>query len=210
MLAEVLLTPPPKPKETTMRFPCGAMAMALILAQPAAAQVKVAGPPAQTVDQSWEGATVQKVRIVVQTGSDDLRDGSSFGIFLQLRDGRRLLKERLNCHRQGGDSKWRCRGMGNNVQRSFEWVLVDSLPKVRDIQSVGVGYWSGGGNAFDSPDNWNMQRLQVQVTARKGNGQFETRVLYSCTKNPLYRFKDSGEWESPQLDPGTPNAGACR
>ncbi len=183
-----------------MRFPWGAMAMALILAPPTSAQVKVAGPPAQTVDQSWEGATVRQVRIVVQTGSDDLRGNSWFGIYLQLRDGRRLTKNELNC-RPKANGKLLCLGIGNDVQNSYEWALADPLPKVHDIQRVGVRFQTGRHSGFDTPDNWNMQRLEIQVTARMANGQLETRVLYSGRNNPLHRFKNSGEWESPPLRP---------
>lgn len=152
---------------------------------------------ADAATSSWSDAIVQQVRFVFRTGSDDLRGGSYLTPFFVLRDGRRLEQHRINClHNQNG--VFCRRNFAEGTEHAFTWGGWNG-PAVGDLVRMGIQFQSGRPSAFDTPDNWNLRALEVQVTGRMPDGSVDTRVLYSGAGTPLHRFRGSSQWETADL-----------
>lgn len=194
----------------------------IIAAAPLAAQSKSSPRPTPTPKEKLkeeapplpQGA-ISRLRIIATTGGDDLRENSKLFAFLIARDGRRLTSHALNCGRvwrSRGRDVPRCAGIPNNTRRTFEWDLEPGqviLPA--DVHRFGLMFQSGSRGPFDTGDNWDLQRLEVEYVTVPGSGPItKGGKTTSAGIRPLllvpskvYRFKSNEEWESEplRLDP---------
>jgi len=141
------------------------------------------------------------LRISVFTGDDDLRKGSQLRAFLVVRGGGTLESPPLNClfpsckiypDDEGAE------GFANGTTKTFEWA-VSVLPS--EVYRFGLLFTSGKTNDFETPDNWNLNKVIVEYVVPLGSDQSPagTFLMYTGSGKPLYRFKDRDEWRTDPL-----------
>ena len=156
---------------------------------------------------------ITKLRIIVVTGSDDLRSNSELRAFLIARDGRRFESQPLNCEK--GDLS-RCEGMSDGTRRTFEWNLLTEGGEVTqnpeqqvkssimifpaDVRRFGLAFQTHI-SVLQSADNWNLDKLEVEYVVNVGGkaSPAGTFSMYKGSGSPLYRFKTHEEWETEPL-----------
>jgi hypothetical protein len=170
------------------------------------------GPGATTAPPTY---AIQNMRITLVTGNDDLRNKSRVSAFIITRDGRRIQSPPLNCRtvkRNLTGPGWSgagCAGIPNNTRRIFEWKF-DNVEYVRptDVHRFGLSFEGGASNPFETGDNWNLDRLEVEYFAfalgdkarSTGVGRLQpTQLLRPAAGKPMYRFKTREEWQSDPL-----------
>jgi hypothetical protein len=155
------------------------------------------------VPGTHDGA-ITKIRISIQTGEDDLRTNSKFRAFLRTRDDRRIESDPLNCRRVV-ERETVCIGIPGGTRRTYEWELRTVVVPVypQDIYTFGLTFETGSTGPFDSGDNWNVDRLEVDYIVTKGSVEKHspagTFSLYRNSGSPLYRFKTRDQWETDPL-----------
>ncbi len=163
--------------------------------------------------------TIIRLRITLQTGSDDLRPHSTVSAFLETDSGR-IESGALNC--EDPYDRRVCMGFPNNSRRSFTWELVSvaksggrasqagslSSGKISpsDVRYFGLSF-EGRPTGLLTGDNWDLNEVVVEydVPAR-GHGQkgeaasFETFTMFRQQGTPFYRFKTQEIWTSELID----------
>lgn len=120
-----------------------------------------------------------KVVVTVVTGADDLRVNSQAFIYLKLRSSTiSELKVSLN---NGA-------GWGMNETKTIELPIPDGIA-ITDILECKLIFSSGKQFEWDTPDNWNVNRISVEwVTPDRFRNMLATR-----TGSPFIRFFNTGE-----------------
>lgn len=177
----------------------------------AAIGLNAQGQDVVKIDENPPSTSMTHMRITLVTGGDDLRYDSRVSAFLITRDGRRIQSPPLNCltverNPSGGWKASRCGGIPNGTRRTFVWNFNNiEYARAADIHRFGLSFESGRTGPFDTGDNWNLDRLEVEyfegAWASKSGRAEPTQLLRLA---PLYRFKSREEWESNPL--GAPRA----
>lgn len=107
------------------------------------------------------------VRVVLTTGSDDLRGGNSVFIKLNLIDGRSSQEVRVFSSGLRQNSSLPRTLM---VRRSLTGGSEPPIP-LREIQSITIRHDGSprNGHPFDTYDNWDLQALSVSLAAPDGS-----------------------------------------
>ena len=123
------------------------------------------------VDPRDVGHQAKSLRMIISTGNDNLRgDGDNCDVTINLADGSTISLPNVN-----QDQKW-----GDWTTHSFNVPLPSGGLRGGDITGVNLHMVRGGPDAFKSPDNWNVQRVQLKATL--GPTRFPTpRTLPSAT-----------------------------
>jgi hypothetical protein len=101
-----------------------------------------------------ETREVKSLRIVIFTGSDDLRgDGDNCDVTITLRDGRTISLPNVN--QSGHWDSW--------TINSVNVPLPAGGLTVGDVTAVNLHKTQGGFDVFKHPDNWNIQRVQLRA-----------------------------------------------
>jgi hypothetical protein len=151
--------------------------------------------------------SMTRMRITLVTGGDDLRYDSRVSAFIITRSGRRVQSPPLNCVRvnrnaSGGWDASGCSRIPNGTRRTFVWNF-NNIEHARpeDVHRFGLAFESGNTGPFDTGDNWDLDRLEVEyfvgAWGSKSGRAEPTQLLRS--QAPLYRFKSREEWESNPL-----------
>ncbi|HEX6086088.1 MAG TPA: hypothetical protein VF266_16265 [Thermoanaerobaculia bacterium] len=130
------------------------------------------------------------MRLIFNTGADDLRPGSAVSAFVILKDGRRVESKPLNCRRDN------CTGFQAKSRKTLEWTL-DPKTTLRpeEIYRFGLALKSGRRGLFDTGDNRDLHALEVEYVAGS-----QTRLLLELSnRGGVYRFKSDDSWESDPL-----------
>lgn len=143
---------------------------------------------------------IRLIRIIATTGSDDLRRDSELRAFLLLKDGRRIESLALNCRKVREETV--CPSFPNGSRRTLEWRLDPPAPPVSasDIHRFGLSFKSGRSGPFDTGDNWNLNRLEVEYVVTSADPTrgitAGTFPLLKLTEQRVHRFKTNETWES--------------
>ena len=112
-------------------------------------------PLTETVDPADVGHKASSLRMIISTGNDNLRgNGDNCDVTINLADGSEISLPNVN---QG--QTW-----GNWSIHSFDVPLPAGGLKGGDITGIKLHTVRGGFDAFKSPDNWNVQRVQLKAT----------------------------------------------
>ena len=133
---------------------------------------------------------ITKMRMILNTGADDLRRGSAVSAFVILKDGRRIESKPLNCTARG------CIGITAKSRKTLEWNVDPKTSfTAEQIRRVGLTFKSGKNGPFDTGDNWDLRALEVEYVA---GGETAT-LLKLSNRGGVYRFKTDDSWESDPL-----------
>ena len=119
-----------------------------------------------------EKREVRSLRLVIFTGSDDLRgDGDNCDVTITLRDGRTISLPNVN--QSGHWESWTINSV--NVPLPAGGLMVG------DITAANLHKTQGGFDVFKHPDNWNVQRVQLRAIL---GSPFVSRVPQPRTNLP--------------------------
>lgn len=122
---------------------------------------------------------LERVRVTVTTGSDDLREHSNAEAFVKFRGGGESVVKLNHGHR------W-----ADHSVNGVTWDVTGSR-RVSDISQVGLRFFGAKrpGWIFDQTDDWNVNGVKFEYFGPDGHG-----VLAQAAGGPLRRFEDGGEW----------------
>ncbi|MEO5944417.1 MAG: matrixin family metalloprotease [Ferruginibacter sp.] len=120
-----------------------------------------------------------KLSITVNTGADDIRQNSNVLIYLKLNStALPELRKSLN-----NNASW-----GNNSSHTVQ-IEMPAGVAITDIQECKILFTSGKQFEFDTPDNWNLNRLVIDWVTADG---FRTNLV-NRSGTPYIRFFNTGE-----------------
>ena len=141
-----------------------------------------AGAPTASADPP-PAPTITALRIVIQTGDDDLRTDSSAVARLWFVDAsgrRRNAGMDLN-----GRQAW-----GNWSTNTRDMPVPPGLT-LADLDRFEIEFTSGQPDVFHTGDNWNMQSIEVYAVLDDDEGT--TVLVTSDAGDPLHRFQSDRE-----------------
>lgn len=149
----------------------------------------------EKVDPQDVGRQAKSLRMIISTGNDDLRgDGDNCDVTVKLADGRTISLPNVN---QG--QTW-----DNWSIHSFNVPLPTGGLSGGDITEIKLHTVRGGFDLTKSPDNWNVQRVQLKAVL--GSARIPMpRPLPSTTVSVTVRQIGSGIPTGPRI-PGVPAA----
>ncbi|PWT95146.1 MAG: hypothetical protein C5B55_01700 [Blastocatellia bacterium] len=143
------------------------------------------------------GSPAKSLRMIISTGNDNLRgDGDNCDVTINLSDGRTISLPNVN---QG--QTW-----DNWTTHSFDVPIPATGVKGGDITEITLHTVKGGFDLTKSPDNWNVQRVQLKATL--GSARIPTpRSLPSTTVTVTVNQVGSRIAMGPRI-PGMPASSA--
>jgi hypothetical protein len=120
---------------------------------------------------------ISALNFVLTTGGDDKRSDSH--VFVQVR-----LTNQTSFTQEAGLGQTWSNNSTHTQQVALPFGTLNSA-----IAGVRVFWQQGPGGGFNSPDNWNLQQLQIQAVDATLGGFVSTQV--SLAGNPLVRFTGS-------------------
>lgn len=120
---------------------------------------------------------VNQVSVILRTGGDDLRRNSEVDLLIGRSDSE-LTRRRISTPIK----------LNNNTTFSAAPISIEPPIRLSQIQRVGLQYYSGQDEPFDTTDNWNVDELSIRWSSSTG----ASGLLFSRASVPyLHRF--SGE-----------------